>query len=151
MVFVFSRSSLALKRGMSFTFFVLVSKRRRHTTAFNFTFDTAFDSRPPPPHSSVSPTWSSVAHPCSSGDRRAAAGRAAPASPRQKHSAAPAAAHSSPPDPQTQARPGGGETRLGHQNRYVHWSTALEKHCDVLLTHLTATVTTYDRFVLIYI
>lgn len=56
------------------------------------------------PHSE-SPTWSSVAPPCSSGDRRGAAGRAAPACPQQKHSAAPAAAHSSPPGLQKQAHP----------------------------------------------
>lgn len=102
-----------------------------------------------PTHSSVSPTWSSVAHPCSSGDRRAAAGRAAPASPRQKHSAAPAAAHSSPPGLQTQAHPGGGEKRSGHQHRYIHSSTVPGKYCDVLLTHLTATVMTYNIFLFV--
>lgn len=98
--------------------------------AFNFIFDTALTHTSlnracvNPTHSSVSPTWSSVAHPCSSGDRRAAAGRAAPASPRQKHSAAPAAAHSSPPGPQTQAHPGGGreEVRTPAPARHLKYS-----------------------------
>lgn len=55
--------------------------------------------------SEAAPTWSSVVHPCSSGDRRGATGRAGPASPRQKHSAAPTATHSCPRGPPTQAHP----------------------------------------------
>lgn len=54
-------------------------------------------------------TWSSVVPRCSSGDRRGAAGRGGPASPRRTHSAAPVAAHSSPPGLPTQAHPAGGQ------------------------------------------
>lgn len=50
-------------------------------------------------------TWSTGARPNSSGGRRGAAGRAAPASRLQTHSGAPAAERSSPPDQPTQARP----------------------------------------------
>lgn len=114
---------------MSFTFCALFTEAKKKKKkenlshhSFQFHIRHSFDSHLTQPdpnraclnptHSSVSPTWSSVAHPCSSGDRRAAAGRAAPASPRQKHSAAPAAAHSSPPGPQTQAHPGGGREEV---------------------------------------
>lgn len=76
-----------------------------------------FADKPGMPHCYVTQqgahTWSSVVHPCSSGDRRGAAGRAGPVSPRQTHSAAPTAAHSSPPGPWTQAHPEEEDNRSG--------------------------------------
>lgn len=108
MVFVFSRSSLALNGGRKCYLAVSI-------------FSTAFIHCWPemPWLLEGARTWSSVVHPCSSGDRRAAAGRAAPASPQQKHSAAPTAAHSSPPGPQTQAPPDDRENRFSSTKTQV--------------------------------